>query len=167
LRLVRKHWKEFATDAILPSSLALLSAMRCASSREEVCRRAERRDHGLLRRNRDGVATMFEMFGQAGRRAIEFAGDGVEQIAQFDQPPIGARSSSAITRSMRARSSFSVHPAGTRCLLDHAAKVAAIALGLNAKLASPRQLPQLGDVGGDAPGPVLGDRCHAQLRSRS
>jgi len=44
------------------------------------------------------------------------------------------------------------HLAGTRCLLDHAAKVAAIALGLNAKLASPRQLPQLGDVGGDAPG---------------
>ena len=31
---------------------------------EEVRRRAERRDHGLLRRNRDGVATMFEMFGK-------------------------------------------------------------------------------------------------------
>jgi hypothetical protein len=30
----------------------------------EVRRRAERCDHGLLRRNRDGVATMFEMFGK-------------------------------------------------------------------------------------------------------
>src|ERR1700730_3725431 len=33
---------------------------------EEMRRRAERRDHGLLRRNRDGVATMFEMFGKLG-----------------------------------------------------------------------------------------------------
>jgi hypothetical protein len=30
---------------------------------EEMRRRAERRDHGLLQRNRDGVATRFEMFG--------------------------------------------------------------------------------------------------------
>ena len=31
---------------------------------EEMRRCAERRDYGLLRRNRDGVATMFEMFGK-------------------------------------------------------------------------------------------------------
>jgi len=31
---------------------------------DEKRRRAERRDHGLLRRNHDGVATMFEMFGK-------------------------------------------------------------------------------------------------------
>jgi hypothetical protein len=31
---------------------------------EEMRRRTERRDHGMLRRNRDGVATMFEMFGK-------------------------------------------------------------------------------------------------------
>ena len=49
--------------------------------------RAERRDHGLLRRNRDGVATMFEMFSKLAVGAFEFAGDGVEQIAQLDQPP--------------------------------------------------------------------------------
>ena len=33
---------------------------------------------------------MFRDVRQAGRRAVEFVGDGVEQIAQLDQPPIGA-----------------------------------------------------------------------------
>ena len=55
------------------------AAERRVSSRVKEMRAArERRDHGLLRLNRDGVA-----------RAIEFAGHGVEQIALLDQPPIG------------------------------------------------------------------------------
>jgi hypothetical protein len=70
-----------------------------------------------------------------------------------------------MTRSMRARSSFSL-PAGTRCLLDHAAKVAAIALGLNAKLASPQQLRELGDVDADAPGLVGGEQLGRRSASR-
>jgi hypothetical protein len=41
---------------------------------------------------------------QAGRRVIELAGDGVEQVAQLDQPPIGALLLGD-DPSMRARSS--------------------------------------------------------------
>ena len=55
-----------------------------------------------------------------------------------------------MTRSMRARSSFSLIRRARGVFLDHAAKVAAIALGLNAKLASPQQLRELGDVDSDA-----------------
>ena len=75
----------------------------------------------------------------------------MEQIAQLEQPPIGALllGDDPINAGPKL---LLAHPAGARCLLDHAAKVAAIAFGLNAKLASPQQLRQLGDVGGDAPG---------------
>ena len=55
---------------------------------------------------------------QAGRRAIELAGDGAEQITQLDQPPIGALllGDDPINAGPKL---LLAHPAGTRCLLDH------------------------------------------------
>jgi hypothetical protein len=76
------------------------------------------------------------------------AGDGAEQITQLDQPRVGALllGDDPINAGPKL---LLAHPTGTRCLLDHAAKVAAIALGLKAKLISPQQLRQLGDVAGN------------------
>ena len=82
---------------------------------------------------------------------FELADDGVELIAQLQQPPIGALllSDDPINAGPKL---LLAHPAGARCLLDHAAKVAAIAYGLKAEISLAARLRQLGDVSRDAPG---------------
>jgi len=86
----------------------------------------------------------------------------VKQIAQLDQPPMGALllSDDPINAGPKL---LLAHSAGTRCLLDHAAKIAAIAFGLNAKLASPQRLRQLGDIGSDAPNLVAGEQLGCRV----
>jgi hypothetical protein len=58
---------------------------------EEMRRRPERRDHGLLRRKSDGVATTFEMFGKlaVGLSSSPVMAWSRSRNSISDQPPIG------------------------------------------------------------------------------
>jgi hypothetical protein len=96
--------------------------------------------------------------------SIEFGDDGVNAIPQLEQLSkrtllIGDHPVNASPKRLLGQR------AGASCLFDHAAKVAAISLGLKAKLASPHQLRQLADVRGDAPRLVAGEQLGPALLS--
>jgi hypothetical protein len=96
---------------------------------------------------------------------IEFCDDGVNAIPQFEQLP--KRALLVGDHPVNASPKFLLSQrAGAECLLDHPAKVAAISLGLKAKLASPRQLWQLGDVNSDLRRP-LSLRLYGPIMPRS
>jgi hypothetical protein len=126
-----------------PQRLPLVASMRRSTSASVRCSR--RRSSALGRRLGSAPAkprwcgNNVRDVRQVGRRAIELADDGAEQITQLVQPPIGALllGDDPINAGPEL---LLAHPPGTRCLLDLAAKVAAVALGLNAKLTSPQQL---------------------------
>jgi len=77
--------------------------------------------------------------------SIEFGGDAGNTIPQFEQLP--KRALLVGDHPVKASPKFLLADhAGAGCHFDHAAIVAAISLGLKAKLASAHQLRQLGDI---------------------
>jgi len=77
--------------------------------------------------------------------SIEFGGDAGNTIPQFEQLP--KRALLVGDHPVKASPKFLLADhAGAGCHFDHAAIVAAIPLGLKAKLASAHQLRQLGDI---------------------